>query len=119
MRSVAMSELGSGLSLDEQWDLYVDKSSGDLASDRGTDEVEKDLAFILGRALSDVAGDFIDDGKAGDIRLSVRKLVLADDRIDTVENIDVRQETIDDELKIQVTATTVTGETIDNVFTVA
>lgn len=113
-----MVDLGSGLSLDGQWDLTVDDQTGDLNFESGTDEIEKDLALILGRSLSRVKGKFIDEGRAGDIRLHVRKIVLVHEAIDTVDNVDVEMDTIDDELSVDLTATTVTGQTIDNVFTV-
>lgn len=113
-----MPDLGSGLSLDEQWDLYVDESSGDVAFEEASEEVQKDLAFILARALKPVVGEFIDEGGAADIRLRVRKLILSDDRIDTVDEVEVIPDTDGDRLDIDVTATTVTGVEIDNVFTV-
>lgn len=121
-----MSDLGSGLSLDEQWDLYVDESSGDLAFDSADREVRKDLAFILGRALngegsenSGVVGRVIDEGRAGDLRLRIRKLILSDERIDTVENIEVNPDIDGSELEIEIEATTVTGVQIEDVFTLS
>lgn len=119
-----MSDLGSGLSLDEQWDLYVDESSGDLATDSGDREVRKDLAFILGRALigdnenEGIVGKVIDEGRAADVRLRVRKIVLNDDRIDTIDNIEVNPGRQGEELEILIEATTVTGVQLDEVFTV-
>lgn len=116
---IPLLELGSGLSLDEKWDLYVDPSSGDLQNDTGSEELRKDLAFIFARALQKYVGEFIDDGRAADIRLFSRKLVLSDPRIDTVESLEVQSNTQGTELEIDVLATTVEGVTVDEVFTVA
>lgn len=119
-----MSDLGSGLSLDEQWDLYVDESSGDLAFDSADREVRKDLAFILGRALTGegsdnpgVVGRVIDEGRAGDIKLRIRKIILNDERIDTVNNVEIDSRANGAELDVKIEATTVTGVNIEDVFT--
>jgi len=131
--------LGSGLSLDEQWDLYVDERSGDLSSTEEGDELMKDLAFILGRALTGseigtdvdeddpnstrrsagIVGKVIDEGRAGDIRLRVRKLILSDPRVDTVEQVEVGTVNNGTELEIDITLITVTGIEIDDVITVS
>jgi len=130
--------LGSGLALDEQWDLYVNERDGDLSFNEEGSELLKDLAFIVGRALTGseigtdvdeddpnsdrrsrgVVGKVIDDGRAADIRLRVRKLVLSDERVDTVEEIEVETVNNGSELEISISLTTVTGIQIDDVITV-
>lgn len=113
-----MSELGSGLSLDEQWDLYVDESSGDLAFDEAGEEVRKDLAFLVGRFLTKQVGVVLNDGIRADIRTSARKIILADDRVEEINEISVvNSGEQPDELAVDVTLTVVTGETISDVFT--
>lgn len=91
-----MTEEHSGLSLDEYWDLYVDERSGDLGIDRRVAEVRKDIGFLVARLLSGggednegVVGRVIDEGRAGDIELRIRKLILSDPRVDTVSEVDV------------------------------
>lgn len=112
------NELGAGLSLDEYWDLYVDETTGDLEIDEGLIEVRKDLAFAIGRALQDEVGGVMTDGRISDIELYVEKIVVADDRIDTVDSVGAQFDTRKDEVEIRVVATTVTGVTLDDVFTV-
>lgn len=115
-----MSELGSGPSLDEQWDLYVDESSGDIAISNGSEELRKDLAFNVAIFLQDFVGDYISDGKRSDIRIGVRNIVLSDSRIDQVNSVRVgRSREESDELAVDVKATTVDGVTIEDVFTAA
>jgi hypothetical protein len=109
-----------GLSLDENWDLYVDGSTGDLAIDEGPTEIRKDLAFNVGRLLEGEVGDFVDDGRAADIKLKVKKLLQGDPRIASVESIDVTiPENQPDELDIDAVLITEDGETIDTVLTAA
>lgn len=115
-----MTDFGSGLSLDEQWDLYVDESSGDLAFSEASEEVRKDLAFNVARLLTAYVGEYMSDGRRADIRLKVKKLIEADDRIEEVNQIEVRTpNSRPDELEVDIVATTVTGVEIDDVFTAA
>jgi hypothetical protein len=107
-----MAEQHSGLSLDQYWDLYVSEKDGDLGIDRRVDEVQKDISLLVARLLtgegednSGVAGSVVDSGRAGDIELRVRKLILADPRIDTVSDVtvDTNQQSGDFELTIVAT----------------
>lgn len=78
----------SGLALDGQWDLYVDSVSGDLAVESAIDEVKKDLALTVGRALDGEVGNVMDDGRLSDIEIYTRKLLLSDPRVDAIEQAD-------------------------------
>lgn len=112
-------KLGSGVSLDEQWDLYVDESTGDFSDSSGAEEALKDLAFQVGRLLTGVVGTYIDDEKRADIQLSVQRLIINDPRISEIPFLDVRTpDSRPDTLEIEVRAVTVEGETIEDVFTV-
>lgn len=115
----AMSDLGSGMSLDDQWDLYVDESNGDLAFSTAEEEVKKDLAFQIARVLGDVVGDYIGQAKQADIRIAVRKLVINDSRIEEIQGLNIRTPTPqNDIIEIDMVLATTEGTTIDDTFTV-
>lgn len=113
-------ELGSGLALDGQWDLYVDDSNGDLAFSEAGEEVRKDLAFQIARLLEPFVGTYLGDGKRADVRIAVRKLIANDPRIAEINQLEVTiPDTRRDEIQIDALLTT-TGDTqIDAVFTAA
>lgn len=115
-----MAEFGSGPSLDENWDLYVDSSSGDLAISDGPEELRKDLAFNVGIYLRQFVGDYITPGLQSDIRVGARDVILSDPRISEIQSIEVSKPASNsDDLSIDVTALTVEGTEIDEVFTAA
>lgn len=95
----------SGLSLDRQWDLYVDESTGDLAFSRASQEIRKDLAFNIGRVLSDEVGKFMDQGRRADIERHLAKVVESDPRIAQVDSIRVQALNRSNELDVDMIAT--------------
>lgn len=114
-----MTELGSGLSLDDQWDLQVDVSSGDLETESGSSEVQKDLAFNVGRALEGAVGGALGQGELSDIELGVKKIIQADPRVESVESIETSiPSQSGDDVSIDVIAILIDGTTIEDVITV-
>jgi hypothetical protein len=96
-----MTEYGSGIGLDRYWDIPIDPS-GDVGSESGIDELQKDLSAIVGPALetgdgvetpeslqNGVVGEFIDDGVQTDVGILVPQLVDNDPRIESVVGADV------------------------------
>jgi hypothetical protein len=110
-------ELGSGLSMDEQFDLYVDDSIGDLSFSTGSEEVRKDLAFQISRLLTGVVGDFMTEGKKADIEIAVRKLVANDPRISEIARLEVREpESPTDTVEVDLLAVTVADTVVEDVI---
>lgn len=112
------SDYGSGLDLDENFDLEVD-STGDLAYTEGSDELTKDLSVRVAGAL--MYGDGVDrpenisDGVMGEVLTpgvkkdagSVVLDILNDDpRIDEVADIIISDERNPDKLIIEAYAET-------------
>lgn len=83
---------GAGLSLDDQWDLSVDTTSGDLEADSGINELEKDLAFAVARGInnSKFTGGVMSDGQVADLGLYLKRLLRSDPRVISVDSVDVR-----------------------------
>lgn len=111
-------QLGSGLALDEHWDLYVEEKSGDLASSSGIEELGKDLAFQIARILTPVTGTYINDGQVADIEIAVRKVITADPRVAEINELEaLPPESPNGEVQIDAVITAVDDQTIDRVFT--
>lgn len=109
----ASDYLGSGLRLDQDFDLEVN-SSGDLAADFGARNLRKDLALAVaeyltvghGERLPDVyednvtvpssldegaVGQFITDGLLRDIAILTSSVISLDPRVEDVTSIDARR----------------------------
>lgn len=109
-----MTDFGTGLSLDEQWDLHPGPS-GDLTVDSDEDELLKDLAVNMARGIDDDVGAVIRSGDRADIEIFVRKLANSDPRVSGITRANVVME--DNTLTIDIEIQTVDGETIQGVFT--
>ena len=92
---------GSGLALDENFDLVID-SVGDLDYTEGVSEVEKDLAFRVTSALrygtgveqpasmsEGAVGGTLRPGDLADMELVVSDIISSDPRISGVRSVDV------------------------------
>jgi hypothetical protein len=96
----------SGLSLDQQWDLYIDESTGDIGIDTAVDEVKKDLALAVGCGVTSqqIEGAPLDPGQLADVELYIRKLVRSDPRVSSVPNVAVDGDGTTDTLSVAITA---------------
>jgi hypothetical protein len=113
-----MSELGSGIALDSQFDMVVDDQTGDVAGVAERNEVEKDLAFVLAQGLREYVGEVITDGVEADIKIDTRRLVSNDPRIESIFRVEVEAGGIRDSIDVRVRAQTTTGVDVDRVFTI-
>lgn len=101
-------DYGSGIFLDENFDITVDVKSGDIKYEEGVGEVFKDTAFRLSGALrfgTDVSTpETLQDGLVGkvmgtgilrDTETLVGKVLQDDDRIDNVVSVEAEQDSND------------------------
>lgn len=87
-----MSSEGSGLSLDQDFDLVVSEI-GDLDKEDGIDELQKDLAMQVAFTLRNVIGQPDSPELSSQIKSLSRRAVEADIRIDEVlrNSIEIRR----------------------------
>jgi len=78
-----MPEFGTGLSLDESFDLEL-SAVGDLEKTDGNEELQKDLAMQTSFVLRDTIGQPDNPEIASQIRSRVKNVVGADDRVEEV-----------------------------------
>lgn len=93
---------GSGIELAENFDLVVDEV-GDIGFVTGQAELQKDLAFRSSVLLQDELGQVSTPTTYASIRVRTRRILLADDRVQSVDFIRVREG--DDENEIIINAT--------------
>jgi hypothetical protein len=110
------TDYGSGLSLSEDLDLRVDATGDILVSDE-LEELEKDLSFRLISALERERFGILDPATREEIRVTVRNAIIADQRIERIEDITVFDTNTLDEVTVGVTATA-GGESVEIVETV-
>jgi hypothetical protein len=81
-----MSEetLGAGIYLDRDLDFEIDQT-GDLRSESGSAELQKDLAFQLQIILSEYIGLPMRPGTVSDIKSDTIRTLISDDRVDSVD----------------------------------
>ena len=82
-------EVGTGISLDSQWDIDLNEISGDVATEKGAKELQKDLAFALARAFNSLTGDVVTEEYLEDIRIQTKKLLRSDPRVIAVPDVSV------------------------------
>lgn len=100
---VHTTTFGSGIKLDEDWDLVVD-STGDLDHTVDSAELQKDLAFVSAQELEAFYGGPINETTRGRIRLKLTDVFTDDPRISEVTSLSVQDtEDITDEITIEVT----------------
>ena len=112
--------LGSGLSLDENWDLEI-ASDGDVASVEGSDELQKDLAFNVGRLLIDSQGGVVTDGDLSDIEIRVEQVLASDPRVAAVLRVEADTQLNSDgdtSVAVESEVETVTDEVLEQIFEV-
>lgn len=89
---------GSGIKINEQpygndefaWDLVVD-NTGDLDSESGLNELEKDIAFNVGRFLERRVGQQLTQTTIERTALTVRRIMINDPRIESIDRFGTRQ----------------------------
>jgi hypothetical protein len=84
-----MSDEGTGLSLDQNFDLVI-SSVGDLEKEDGLDELEKDLAMQVAYTLRNAIGQPDSTELSSQIKSLSRRAVEADVRIDEVLRNSIR-----------------------------
>lgn len=80
-----VEELGAGIHLDEQFDFAVDPT-GDLKTESGVDELQKDLAFQMAISL----GEYVGHPPTGNLEAKIvgraKRVAEADDRVSSVRD---------------------------------
>lgn len=76
-------EFGSGIFLDDQFDLSID-STGDIQSTTGVDELQKDLAFQMVISMQQFRGSPPSGNLKAKISNTASQVVLGDSRINSV-----------------------------------
>jgi len=105
---------GSGLSLDENWDLSINTASGDLDAENAGDELKKDLALLVTRGInnSKFTGGVLGDGQERDLGIYLRKLLRSDPRVESVDSVTVSSSRTDQRVDadVRLTAGTYTDD---------
>jgi len=109
-------EFGSGWSLDGQFDLQVDRASGDIAYSEGEAELEKDLALNLALALAGAVGAPMTDGQQADVEQVANRVVESHPGVASAETEATFQNDTG-ELELAITIETA-ARTIERVFLV-
>lgn len=83
-----MTDFGTGLALDEHFDLVIDETSN-LAMTSGRDELEKDLAYKVSAVLDESTGNPLSQNGAVEIQMEIQGVLADDPRVTTIEKISV------------------------------
>lgn len=96
-----MTDFGSGVSLDSSFDFVVG-ANGDLETEDGINELQKDLAFQIAITLDQYLGRPPTKNTRAQALDAAAKVVLADPRVDSVdkEQSDVEFLTNNEELEL-------------------
>ncbi|GGM64150.1 hypothetical protein J2752_000468 [Halarchaeum rubridurum] len=108
----AADALGTGLAFESDWDFEL--VAGSIGTVSGIDCLGRDLAFALERDLEIGQLGTVDARK--DVEIDVRDLVSGEDRVQSIDQLDVR-EPAPDTVEIDVALTATTGERGQYVFT--
>lgn len=111
-------EFGSGIALDEQFDLSVG-ATGDLETVSGVEELQKDLSFQLTQELQEYLGSPSSSSLVAQVSNTTKNVLNADSRIDSVnsESISVSIDSANRNISISVTAVA-SGEVQELVFNI-
>jgi len=99
--------LGAGQALDESFDFSIDVT-GDISASRGSDELEKDIAFNTALFLEPLTGDILTNKLKSDIAETVISVAEADDRVRAVspESISIK-ESVDGGISVSLSVDTI------------
>ena len=111
-----MSNFGSGIFLNEDWDFEVDVT-GDLKSTSGPDELQKDVSFNVARNVE--IGKRLDSSTQKKIQVTVRDVLVNEYRIESIRELDVRRVDSSNKFEIIAEVDTITDETPELVFEVS
>lgn len=108
----------SGINLDEDFDLKID-SSGDIDTVSGSNEIEKDLAYITSEALQDFIGEGKDSSVAYDVSRAIKDVIGTYDNVDEILRLSVAFGSWEDDYDMAVIlgVTTFDGDNIETVVT--
>lgn len=79
---------GSGISLDEDWDLEISQT-GDIKATHDSDEFRKDLAYMTARRLEIELGQPLSSRSRAIIESIVRDILERDPRVRSIKQVTV------------------------------
>jgi hypothetical protein len=105
------TQYGSGIKLTQDLDFEIN-STGDIATEIGVDELEKDLAFNMIAQLSDIPGRQKTPRTIAVVKSRTEQQLLADPRVrDVIGEIEVfYPDDMGDTIEVAATVNTVDGE---------
>lgn len=103
---------GSGIKLDEDWDLIVD-DTGDIASSSDFNELEKDIAYALANRLENEGGLLTNPTGRAQVKSTTLEILRREPRIARV--IDVVVENSEDESNRVIVTADIIAVAEDNV----
>lgn len=104
-----VDEFGSGIHLDGQFDFAVG-SAGDLKTENGIDELQKDLAFQMVINLDRYIGQPPSGNLEEKVASTAKRVALADSRIGSVDSSKTEVSFSPDRQEITLKMTIQTGE---------
>jgi hypothetical protein len=106
-----MSEFGTGIKLDADFDVSVPNGTLQTIDDRAV--IERDIAFTLVRETTPERGQVPDAGFRAEIELVIRRVLNRDPRIDSIQalSIDLDVDSNATQAEIALTVDTVEGAT--------
>lgn len=100
------------------WDIAINPA-GDFALTSGWQELGKDIAFEIATSEHDLIGVLSNANARVDIETSIRRLVRVDDRVGSVERVDIRAGDGPGSLRVRVRLTANSGDLHDVVVPVS
>lgn len=87
-----MVDFGAGPVLDENFDFVIDRS-GDISTDSGLPELEKDLALAVAETVEeDGLGQPFTNEREEDLRIKLGLVINNDPRIDEITDLTLEQD---------------------------
>lgn len=112
-----MAPVGTGLQLDESFDLQVDQTSGEIARTDGIAQLKKTLTYRVRKELDDSIGTPEPQLSPEKTRARIIRAVQDDDRVETVTNVAIDPSAGNsDTLGVSLTLT-VDGDTVSTTVT--
>lgn len=104
-----MVEQSTGLRLDEYFDFVVD-SSGDVGSAADVEELKKDLGTIVWSVVdNNMIGGVLTANVVVDLESRIRSQVDSDDRITSVEQVEVARSSTGSTVSVDISANSIYG----------
>lgn len=105
-----MTDFGAGPVLSENFDFEI-TANGDIKTDSGLAELEKDVAFIVAETMYDLGlGEPFTDEYKEDVRIELGVAIKSDPRINEITKFVLEQDSNNDEqLNIEIDTNTNEG----------